>query len=136
MRSATLARTHLAIIQRWLVAPLLAGEKRIESRFMRQKHLPYGRIAAGDRIYFKAAGGQVIGLYKAVRVMQFERLSPAAVLALRRRYDHAIRAGAGYWRARRDCRYGVLIWLGRMKNVAGLAAPPRQYGSGWMILAE
>lgn len=131
-----LARTHLAIIQRRFVEPLLAGQKQIESRFMRQRRLPYGRIAVGDRIYFKASGGAVIGRCRVLRVRQYDRLTPDDFRELRRSHQQAICAPPDYWRSRRQCRFGVLIWLGPVRIVPRFAPPPRQYGAGWAVLAE
>jgi hypothetical protein len=70
------------------------------------------------------------------RVRQFDNLTPAAIESLRRRYNRNILAPPAYWRARRHCRYGVLIWLGRFTRSLTRLALPRQYGNGWMLLSE
>jgi hypothetical protein len=128
-------RIHAAIIDARLASGLLDGRKRVETRFARQRRLPYGRISVGDEIYFKISGQDIIGHAPAIRVQHFDDLTPAAIDALREKYNHAILAPRHYWRARRDCRFGVLIWLGPVRRWAGRARIPRQYGAGWVLLS-
>lgn len=125
---------HVAIVDGEMARGLLEGGKRIESRFARQRRLPFGRVHPGDRIYFKVAGGDIIGRADARQVVLFDQLTPAAISSLRCRYNHAIRASAAYWHTRRHCRYGVLIWLRRFTRGAWPLAIPRQYGSSWLLL--
>jgi hypothetical protein len=129
-----LPTSHVAIVDARLAASLLSGRKRIESRFARQQRLPYGRVSPGDRIYFKVAGGEVIGHARALRVRHFDNLTPHAIHALRARYDDAIRAPSAYWHARRKCRYAVLIWLTAFNARSCRLAVRRQYGGGWLVL--
>ncbi len=128
-------RIHAAIIDARLARGLLDGRKRVETRFTRQRRLPYGRISVGDEIYFKISGQDIIGHASAIRVQHFDDLTPAAIAALRQKYNHAILAPYDYWRARRDCRFGVLIWLGPVDHWACRPRIPRQYGAGWVLLS-
>src|SRR5258706_9816189 len=50
--------THIAIMRSsWmLTSKILANTKKIESRWYLHKYAPWGRIAAGDIIYFKDSG--------------------------------------------------------------------------------
>jgi ASC-1-like (ASCH) protein len=114
---------------------LLSGRKRVESRFARRRRLPYGRVSPGDEVYFKVSGGYIIGRSRVARVRQFDALTPRAIDTLRRRYNQAIKAPDAYWDARRDCRYGVLIWLRGFSRRVRRIPVPRQYGSGWVVLA-
>lgn len=127
---------HIAIIDTPTAARLLAGRKRVESRFSRRRRPPYGRVLVGDRIYFKVAGGQVIGHSFAKRVVQFAHLTPTLVDSLHSRYNRAILAPPAYWAARRDCRFAVLIWLTGFTRRASRLKIPRQYGNGWVLLSR
>jgi len=126
---------HAAIIDPHLADSLLDGRKRVESRFARQRRLPYGRVSTGDRIYFKVSGQGVIGHAHVLRVRQFDNLTPRTIDSLRRRYNHTIFAPHAYWHARRDCRFGVLIWLGPFIRRTTRRKIPRQYGAGWVLLS-
>jgi hypothetical protein len=109
---AEVSRVHAAIVDARVAGGLLDGRKRLESRFARQRRLPYGRISVGDEIYFKVSGSVVIGHSAVLGIREFENLTPATITAIRRRYNHVILAPSAYWRARRNSRFGVLIWLG------------------------
>jgi ASC-1-like (ASCH) protein len=126
---------HVAIIDTGMVPGLLDGRKRVESRFARQRRLPYGCVSPGDQIHFKVSGANIIGHAPVTGVREFDDLTPAAVESLRRQYNCAILAPRTYWQARRHCRYGVLIWLGRLTSCTPPLVVPRQYGNGWMVLS-
>jgi len=127
---------HVAIVDARIAALLLGGRKRIESRFARQRRLPFGRIRAGDWIYFKVAGGDIIGRCSARRVRHFDSLRPAAIDALRRAYNGFILATPAYWRDRRRCRFGTLVWLGSLVRCGSRPQVPRQHGGAWLLLGH
>jgi len=126
-------RIHVAIVDNDTAQDLLSGRKRVESRFARHRRPPYGCVSRGDHIYFKHSGDMVIGRAAVTRVLQFDDLTPGAIEDLRRRYNHAIRATPAYWYARRNRRFGVLIWLARLRPPDNAPAVPRQYGNGWIL---
>jgi hypothetical protein len=125
---------HVAIVNRFVAGQLLRGCKAVESRFYRRKRPPLGRIQVGDTVYFKLSGGQVIGQATVARVRQFWNLTPAGVLDLRRRYNAAVGAPPRYWRVRRRCRYGLLVWITPLSPPPAGLNVPRQYGNGWLVL--
>ena len=125
---------HVAIVNRVAARQLLSGVKHVESRFYRRKRPPFGRIHTDDTVHFKLSGGSVIGSATVTRVRQFENLTPARLALLRRRYNQAVCAPAGYWHARRRCRYGLLIWISPLQPPAAGIRPPRQYGNAWLTL--
>jgi hypothetical protein len=128
-------RVHAAIIDARLASGLRDGRKRLETRFGHQRRLPYGRISVGDQVYFKISGSDIIGHSTVNRVLQFDNLNPRTIDALQREYNYAILAPAEYWREHRNCRFGVLIWLGRFSSRGRPPSVPRQYGAGWVLLA-
>ncbi|MBL8879984.1 MAG: hypothetical protein JNG88_12765 [Phycisphaerales bacterium] len=125
----------MAIVSRRIAAAVIDGRKRIESRLALTRRAPFGRIRRGDRIYFKISGAEIVGSCTCRRVLQFDRLSPAGVCELRRRFGPLIAADRGYWSDRRAARYATLAWLGQFQPV-GAHSPnvERQFGSGWIVL--
>lgn len=126
--------THIAIIHHGLGARLLDGAKTIESRLMRTRRPPYGRVRRGDRICFKLSGGALIGSAVVARVREFADLRPADVRDLQRRYSAQVAAPRSYWRDRRAARYAVLIWLERWTRAVPGCEIPRQFGGAWLSL--
>ena len=129
-------RVHAAIIDTRLTSGLLEGRKRVETRFGRHRRPPFGRVSRGDEIYFKASGGPIIGRAYVLRIQQYDDLTRGAIRAIRRKHGHLILATSDYWRARRDCRFGVLIWLGAFSPRGCPQEIPRQYGAGWVVLSR
>lgn len=124
---------HIAIVSTAVALALQSGSKRIESRLTRTRRAPFGRIAPGDRIHFKLSGGPLIGSARVRRVGQWSGLTPARIRTLRRTFGAAVAAPPGYWRVRRGCRFGVLLWIGPMRAAPRMDVP-RQFGSGWIVL--
>jgi len=64
---------HLAILskKRKLLAKIISGEKTIESRWYKSKIAPWGKIKAGETIYFKESGDMVSVKAEIAEVMQF-----------------------------------------------------------------
>ena len=52
---------HVATMRKsWEFLPkILSGEKTIESRWLKNKSVPWGRVCIGDTIYFKNTGEPV-----------------------------------------------------------------------------
>lgn len=129
------AQGHIAIVDPISARQLAAGAKRIESRFSQTRRLPFGRIHPGDPIWFKLSGGGFIGAATARRVQEFSDLTVDRVRGIARRHGRDIAAPDGYWDTRLTRRYGVLIWISRLRlRLEPPAVTPRQYGSGWILL--
>lgn len=72
---------HLAIMKKsWgLTRKILSGEKRVESRWYKSRYPPWGRIKAGDSVYFKDSGEPVRIVAEVEKVVQFSDLTPNRV---------------------------------------------------------
>lgn len=64
---------HIAILdkKRKLLQKIVSGEKTIESRWYLSKRVPWGRIKAGEKVYFKESGEPVHVSTTVSEVMQF-----------------------------------------------------------------
>ncbi len=63
---------HVAIMKKsWgFLSKIISGEKTIESRFYNSKRAPWGKIKAGDRVFFKNSGEKITVLAKVSKVLQ------------------------------------------------------------------
>jgi hypothetical protein len=127
-------QVHVAIVSPQAARELLSGRKRLETRFLRHWRPPLGVIRAGDIIHFKLSGGDFIGTTTATAVYQLLNLTPTTLQQLRKKLDRFIRAPGSYWRSRRSCRYGCLIWIGPLAATPTTLSIPRQYGNAWITL--
>lgn len=127
---------HVAILKRPYLRQLLSGQKTIESRLTRIGCAPYRQITPGDRIYFKASSGPFMATAIADAVMFRDALTPAAVAAIRREHNHAIRGEPEYWQAKRDSRFATLVVVRDVEpmDVGPSMAPSR--GIAWFVFDD
>ena len=108
---------HLVILRRPYLVAILSGQKTIESRFMKRRCPPFGRVKEGDKLFLKISAGEVCATAIVAAVKYFEDLTPAKILAIKRRYNEQIRGAEEYWRGRIDCECGFLVWLSNVKKI-------------------
>lgn len=125
---------HVAIVSRSIARALLSGEKRIESRLSRHKHLPFNELQTGDRIFFKLSGGPIVAAAFVRSVRRFRDLTATRIMSLARRYNDGVRASAAYWRSRTSAKYAIFAWLRGVERFSARWTPPRQFGAGWIVL--
>lgn len=67
---------HVAIMNPKLgyIDNILSGEKKIESRWLKNKSAPWGKVSEGDAIYFKDSGKPVTAVAEVEEVEQFAGL--------------------------------------------------------------
>ena len=65
---------HVAIMKKsWgLTEKILSGEKKIESRWYQTKRMPWGKIKAGETVFFKNSGEGVVAKAVVSDIMQFQ----------------------------------------------------------------
>ena len=75
---------HVAImIKSWQMIPkIISGEKTIESRWYKTKCEAFGRVNAGDTVYFKNSGEPVSLKTGVVRVLEFSDLNQKKIKKL------------------------------------------------------
>lgn len=131
---------HVAIIRPALLDDLVAGRKTIESRLSLARRVPFGRVHAGERVYFKLTGGPYAATALVSHVETFENLTPRDIASIRRLFNDRILASAEYWKQKRASRFATLLWLHQvqatemgpvLENVADWQ--PR---SAWGVLSE
>lgn len=69
---------HVAIMRKsWGLLPrILSGEKTIESRWYSSRRPPFGKIKAGETIYFKDSGEPITISAEVEKVLEFSGLNP------------------------------------------------------------
>ncbi|MFA5029280.1 MAG: hypothetical protein WC518_00835 [Patescibacteria group bacterium] len=131
---------HVAIMNKsWKLIPkILSGEKTIESRWYQTKRSPWGKIMAGQTVYFKNSGEPVIAKAIVSEAMQFEINSIDDARDIVSKYGQEIcLVDNNPARWRRLAKYCILI---RLKNPERLATPfqidKKGFGSGaaWIIV--
>ena len=111
-----------------LIAKILSGEKKIESRWSKNKVAPWGRVKRGDRIYFKNSGEPVTAMAEVEKVRQFEKKD----------FDKARELFSASDKWARGKNYCVLIWLKDPKKVKPFKINKSGFGSAaaWLCYSN
>ena len=126
---------HLVILKKPYLEAILAGRKRIESRFTRIRCSPFGRVLPGDKLFFKVSSGPVCAVATVEAVKNFENWTPKQIIEIKQRYNHYIRGSEDYWQSKANCRFGFLVWLGDIKAIEPLRICKKDWRA-WVILTE
>ena len=74
MSTPSTPRTHVALVRPEYAEAILNGRKRVESRLSRMRCEPFGRVAPGDRVFFKETGGPFRACARIARVARYATL--------------------------------------------------------------
>ncbi len=127
------ATLHLAILREPYLSRILAGRKRIESRFGRDRRAPFGQVQAGDFVLLKRASGPLAGLALVTRTMN-RAITPTEIDELRAVYaaDLAI-DDPQFWELHAQDRYVTLIWIDDIYPLPAIPLP-RRNRRGWVVV--
>jgi len=130
-----MSRSHLVILRRPYLEKILAGRKSIESRFMRSMRAPFGCISVGDELFLKVSSGPVCARATVNKVLEFENLSPGKMKRIKAKYNNLIQGGEVYWAAKRESKYGVLVWLEQVERMEPVLIDKRDWRA-WVVLEK
>jgi len=122
-----MANYHLVILKKPYLDAILAGQKRIESRFTRVRREPFGQVAPGDKLFLKESSGPVCAVAAVAAVKNFQNLTPEKIMEIKQRYNHYIRGSDKYWQSKANCRFGFLVQLKDVEQIE----PVRIHKNDW-----
>lgn len=127
---------HVAILKRPYLELILRGRKTIESRLTTTAQPPFGRIAAGERLFFKVSAGPFMATALAGRVEQFSDLNVSRMHALYRQFNAGVCGEAAYWQFKKHSRYAVFVHLREVQPIdVGPTYEPNNW-KAWFVLPE
>ncbi len=116
-----------------LAEKILDGRKTIESRWMKNRSAPWKRVGAGDAVYFKNSGEPVRIRAVVSHVVHIEKLTPAKIAAVLRKYGR--RDGISrkdmpkFRRLFKDKKYCVLVFLKNARSVKPFEIDKHGFGA-------
>jgi ASC-1-like (ASCH) protein len=134
MEKKIVLKTHLAICTEPFLSLILSGEKKVESRFSRNRIAPYGKVSKGDVVILKHSGGEVAGSCVVQKAIFVEIKNKKIFADLKKQYSRSICADADphFWSQRTSARYASFIWLGKITQKKIIVHSSGR--SGWRIL--
>lgn len=128
-------KKHLAIFKKGVGERILDGTKKIETRFSKMKLAPFLQISAGDLVYIKPTGKDIIGQFRVKKVHFYDGLEKEDIEDIRLKYGGYIAADEEYWERKKTSKYASLIFIGQ--TTPFITAPikiPKKDLRGWVIL--
>ena len=126
---------HLVILKRPYLEAILDGRKTIESRFIKSKKAPFGRVSVGDILFLKQSSGPVCATARVQAVKNFENLTGQQMLEIKHRYNHQIFGSEEYWQSKAVCGFGILAWLKDVKRIKPVYISKKDWRA-WVVLTE
>jgi ASC-1-like (ASCH) protein len=135
---------HVAIMKKsWGLLPkIVSGEKKIESRWYKNKSAPWGKIKRGDVIYFKNSGEEVSVKTSVDKVLEFENLNQAKVRQILNKYGKddgiAKKDLPRFFKLFRDKKYCLLIFLKNPRKIKPFDITKKGFGtmSAWLCVGS
>ncbi len=126
---------HLAIFKGLGAEKILSGEKNIESRFSKAKLIPFGAISAGDLVYIKPSGKDIIGQFRVKKVIFYDNLDLNDLNYLKEKYGKEMAVEEDYWKGKQNSKYATLIFIGDCARfITSPVKIPKKDQRGWVIL--
>lgn len=137
-----LCMQHLAIMKKeWGLLPkILSGEKKIESRWYKNKYAPWGRIKKGELVFFKNSGELVTVRAKVAKIIKYAELNPQKVRVILNKYgksDGLIRSELPkYFGMFKDKKYCLLVFLKDVERIKPFDVDKTGFGamSAWICV--
>ncbi|MBI3308019.1 MAG: hypothetical protein HYZ79_01430 [Candidatus Melainabacteria bacterium] len=127
---------HLAIFKGDAAEKILSGKKSVESRFSKRKDPPFGQISAGDLVYIKPSGKDIIGQFKVNKVIFYDGLEVEDIGEIKEKYRTKLAVDESYWQGKENAKYGTLIFIGEVDPF--ITAPikiSKKDLRGWVVLS-
>lgn len=135
---------HVAIMKKsWgLIPKILDGRKKIESRWGIKRCPPWGKVKAGDRIYFKNSGEPVTAVSEVFKIKEFENLTPQSVRKILEKYGGEDGISVSNlertikWARKK--RYCTLIYLKNSRKIRPFNIDKAGFGAGiaWLCAGK
>lgn len=136
-------KKHLAIFTPTVTSAIFSGIKTIESRFSKNKIAPYIQISAGDLVYIKEPGEDIIGQFVVKKVLFIEGFGKKDFDEMVEKYWSEIGWGNKkeedrfLKEKREESRYITLMWIDQVER---FITPPvrirKSDNRAWVVLNE
>lgn len=104
---------HLGIFTEPYLTLMLNGNKTIESRFSKNKILPYNQISKDDIVIVKKSSGNVFAYFTIKKVLFYD-LNKVSIDEIKSIYNKQLCVDENFWIAKKDSNYATLIFIDKV----------------------
>lgn len=128
---------HLAVFNEPFLSLIFSGDKKIESRFSKNKISPYKKIHKGDIVVLKASGGPVLGLFLADDVKFYNGTKEGWLNNIESEYSELIcsKYDPHFWNNRSKSQYATFISVKNVKKFNPFKIDKTDR-TGWSVIIQ
>lgn len=104
---------HLGIFSEPYLTYMLDGKKTIESRFSKNKILPYNKISKDDIVIVKRSSGDVLAYFTIKEVLFFD-LCKVSIDEIKFKYNKQLCVDDNFWITKKNSNYATLIFIDKI----------------------
>lgn len=113
LNKMTKSNIHLGIFTEPYLTYMLEGKKTIESRFSKNKILPYNEISKNDIVIVKKSSGNVVA-YFTIKEVFFFNLNETSINEIKNKYGKELCVEESFWVNKKDSNYATLIVIDKI----------------------
>lgn len=125
---------HLGIFTEPCLSYMLDGKKTIESRFSKNKILPYNNISKEDIVLVKKSGGDIVAYFSIKDVLFFE-LKDKSIEEIKFKYSNELCVSDDFWKLKENSNYATLIFIDKLVKLKPFHIDKRGMQT-WMMLGR
>lgn len=130
----TKSKLHLGVFSEPCLSYMLEGKKTIESRFSKNKILPYEKIKEDDIVIVKASGGNVVAYFTIKKIMFFD-LRSSCIEDVKAKYSKELCVDNSFWELKKNSNYSTLIFIDKLVKLKPFKINKKGMNS-WLIIKE
>lgn len=134
------SQTHLMIVHKRYIGPILSGHKLVEARLGADRRAPFNKVEPGDVIYIKPSSQRVAAKAIVHRVDQFEGLDHEDIDRLKALYNDRVLGDDAFWDAKADAKFATFITLEKVQLISDERFVPKELlvpsRNAWRVLSE
>lgn len=104
---------HLGVFTEPYLTYMLDGKKTIESRFSKNKILPYNQISKDDIVIVKKSSGNVVAYFTIKEILFFD-LNETSVNKIKNKYNKQLCVDENFWISKSNSNYATLIMIDKI----------------------
>lgn len=104
---------HLGVFTEPYLTYMLEGKKTIESRFSKNKILPYNQISKDDIVIVKKSSGNVVAYFTIKEILFFD-LNETSVNKIKNKYNKQLCVDENFWISKSNSNYATLIMIDKI----------------------
>jgi hypothetical protein len=127
---------HIVVLPRKPLESILGGVKTIETIFTKDNQPPYKAVNVNDTIYLRAHGGYAVAKANAVKVENFDNLTPRKVVELLETYKNEIAPTTDMYETKIYSKYATFVWLEDVQEIRPFRINEKAFGANkyWLTV--